>query len=275
MSMRRQAKRVTLPDGAKLHYVERGKGPALVLLHGGMGDMASWPAQLAEFGGRFRTIAYSRRYSHPNRNRLRVVADPAAADVADLREFLREVGVGRAHLVGTSWGALVALRFAIEAPAQVHSLVLSEPPVHAWLPEIAGGEAVYRHFVRDVWMPAANRFRAGRSLEAMRILAHAFGMKKGSVEANASSLRNAMAMKALVLAPHPFRKMDRAAVAGLRTPTLIVAGEHSDEVHALGTMQLTCMMGAATRAVIPSAGHRAPTENPAAFNREVAAFLER
>ena len=81
-------------------------------------------------------------------------------------------------------------------------------------------------------------------------------------------------MMSLVFAEEPFPKLDRVAVQGLAIPTLVTRGETSDVIHTLGAAELTRLLKRATTATIPGAGHRAPVENPEAFNRVVLGFLD-
>src|SRR5436309_10124611 len=129
-------KRIGLSDGATLHFIERGNGHPTVLLHGGIGDMQSWMPQVAAFSSCYRTISYSRRHSEPNDNPFTVASDPAAANANDLAELMGALDIHSAHLIGTSYGALIALTFALRWPSRVTSLTLSEPPMHGWLEEL-------------------------------------------------------------------------------------------------------------------------------------------
>jgi pimeloyl-ACP methyl ester carboxylesterase len=277
MKARPKAKQVTLSDGAELHYCERGAGDALILLHGGMGDMSSWVPQIEAFAAHFRTVSYSRRYSHPNRNSLRLVNEPAASDAKDLAEFMREVGIERAHLVGTSYGALIALSFALKWPARVLSLVLAEPPLHPWVKELPGKEVLHDRFMREVWNRAADLFRRRKSRQAMVILANVFGAgweAAGSIRAG-ETLRNVRAMKALLLSEHPFPRLEPRTVQELRLPILVVRGEASDQLHTSGAAELARLAEGCQTAVIAAAGHRASMENPESFNLVVLDFLRR
>ena len=66
-----------------------------------------------------------------------------AEQAADCLGLLRHLGIERAHVVGHSSGAVIALRLALDAPEIVHSLVLLEPalinvPSGALLTEVLG-----------------------------------------------------------------------------------------------------------------------------------------
>jgi non-heme chloroperoxidase len=269
------AKRIRLSDGATLHFIERGEGYPTILLHGGMDDMRSWSSQIDAFSCRYRTISYSRRHSEPNENPFTVPSDPAAANANDLAELMQALDIDSAHLIGTSYGALIALTFALRWPSRVTSLTLSEPPMHGWLEKLPDGTAVHDRFMREVWGRAAAEFKDGKSRQAMEILGEAFDTRAGMAEcaANGLPLRNARAMMALALSEEPFPRLDRTAVARLATPTLVVRGEASDLIHTIGATELTRLLKRVCTAVIPGAGHRVPTENPEAFNQVVLEFL--
>lgn len=111
--------------GVRLHYVDRGQGPPLVLLHGN-GSMI----QELEISGllrlasaHYRVIAFDRPgFGYSERPRGRIWN--ARAQAALLNDALRRLGVARYTVVGHSWGTQVALALALDHPAQVSSLVL-------------------------------------------------------------------------------------------------------------------------------------------------------
>jgi hypothetical protein len=53
-------------NGTTIHYFEHGKGEPLVFVHGTVGDLNGFRAQIEMFGKEFRVIAYSRRFHPPN-----------------------------------------------------------------------------------------------------------------------------------------------------------------------------------------------------------------
>jgi pimeloyl-ACP methyl ester carboxylesterase len=113
-------------DGVRLHYIERGEGPCLVLLHGNgtmIQDMTlSGVVDLA--AQKYRVIVFDRPgygYSERPCNRLWT----ARAQAALIHAALERLGVYRPIVLGHSWGAFVALALGIDFPADTRSLVLA------------------------------------------------------------------------------------------------------------------------------------------------------
>jgi pimeloyl-ACP methyl ester carboxylesterase len=112
-------------DGVRLHYVERGAGPALVLLHGNGAMIEDFAISgiLERLAQRYRVIAIDRPgFGHTTRPRPRIWTAPAQA--ALMHAALARLEVARAIVVGHSWGTLAALSLALDHPADVRSLVL-------------------------------------------------------------------------------------------------------------------------------------------------------
>jgi pimeloyl-ACP methyl ester carboxylesterase len=112
--------------GVRLHYLERGFGPSLVLLHG-LGSMLEDFALcgvLDEAARDFRVIAFDRPgYGYSERPRR--VAWTPLAQARLLRDALHQLGAARPLIVGHSWGCLVALAYALEYPHETRGVVLA------------------------------------------------------------------------------------------------------------------------------------------------------
>lgn len=146
-------------NGIELEFEERGSGEPVMLIHGSAVADAHLPlmAELAS-AGQWRMVRYHRRgyaaSTHPS-------APIAIADqAADCLRLMRHLGIGRAHVVGHSYGGAIALQLALDAPAVVHSLGLLEPALVNFVPE--GANLVPR------LAPAAESWRAGDKAEAVR-----------------------------------------------------------------------------------------------------------
>jgi non-heme chloroperoxidase len=110
---------VDVDDGGRIHVVERGQGPPLVLLHGIMLSSALWVHQLRDLADHHRVIAVDLRghgQSLPGSAGSGI--ERLAADVAQVLEAL---GVEEAVVVGHSMGGMVALQLAVDLPVAERS----------------------------------------------------------------------------------------------------------------------------------------------------------
>ena len=102
-------------DGARLHVVERGRGPAIVLVHGVALSAQCWNNQLADLSGEARVIAYDLRgHGESTLGRDALTLDRLALD---LGELINDRELGDAVLIGHSLGGMVALRMLAGLPA--------------------------------------------------------------------------------------------------------------------------------------------------------------
>ena len=265
-------------NGVDLHYIEQGRGEPLILLHGGQSDYRSWGPQMEAFSKSFRVISYSRRYNYPNDNPLTASYRSAYTDAEDLAALIRHLRLGRAHLVGTSAGALAALVLATQHPELVRSLVLAEPPVHHWAKDDPVGGALYKEFMATIWEPAAAAFKAEHDEGGMRILVDGFGgagkFDRLPAEARAVAMQNSRFFKAATSSADPFPDVPKENVRRLDMPVLIVTGENTVRLHKFVNEELARLLPKAKRVTIPEAGHGSARENPRAFNEAVARFLD-
>jgi 3-oxoadipate enol-lactonase len=105
-------------NGARLWYDEAGSGPAVLLLHGGLGDSGLWEPVVPFLAGRFRTI----------RTDLRFYGRSTGPNVPwswqdDAVAVLDELGIERAALVGLSLGGKLALDIALAHPDRLWAVV--------------------------------------------------------------------------------------------------------------------------------------------------------
>ena len=112
-------------DGVRLHYIERGTGPPLVLLHGNGAlyqEMAL--SGLVDLAARhYRVIVFDRPgYGYSERPRWRSWTPEAQARL--FRHAFDVLGIERPVVLGHSWGALVAVALGLDHPLAVKSLVL-------------------------------------------------------------------------------------------------------------------------------------------------------
>ena len=137
-------------NGADLHYVEQGTGPAVIFVHGGLDDYRACQPQIQAFSERYHTVAYSRRYNYTNARVAPRSDYSAMVDADDLAALIKKLRLGPARIVGVSYGAYVAPISCCEASGVGAFLVLSEPPLMRWLSELEGGGDLQRVYVQGL-----------------------------------------------------------------------------------------------------------------------------
>jgi pimeloyl-ACP methyl ester carboxylesterase len=112
-------------DGVRLHYVVRGEGPAVVLLHGNGVMLQDFEVSgvLGLAAKHHRVIAFDRPgFGYSDRPRTTMWTPAAQAQL--IAHALKMIGVERAVVVGHSWGTMVALAMALDHKDCVGGLVL-------------------------------------------------------------------------------------------------------------------------------------------------------
>jgi pimeloyl-ACP methyl ester carboxylesterase len=112
-------------DGVRLHYLEKGEGPPVVLLHGNVvtAEDFAYSGLLDLTAERHRVIAFDRPgMGYSDRPNGRLWTPGVQADL--LRRAFDRLGIERAVVLGHSLGAMVAAAFALDHPDAVRGLVL-------------------------------------------------------------------------------------------------------------------------------------------------------
>jgi pimeloyl-ACP methyl ester carboxylesterase len=261
-------------DGAELEYEVSGRGEPAVFIHGAFIADTFRPL-LAEpsLAGHYRLILYHRRgYAGSSR-----ASEPVsvAQQAADCRALLHHLGVERAHVVGHSYGGIVALQLALDAPSVAHSLALLEPGLmvgagaQGYRESLARGVERYREAGPEV---VVDEFLQGRwpgyRATLDRVLPGAFA--QAVADAVTWFERDASGQ----LGWH----FGEAEVRRIGQPTLSVLGGESDalgprfgETHRL----LLEWLPHAEGFVLPGATHFMQIENPRGVAEVLAAFWAR
>ena len=265
-------------DGITLHYVERGGGDAVVLVHGSLADYTYWldTNQVTPLAGRYRVIAYSRRYNYPNDNPPDR-RHSAIVEAADLLRLVDALHIDRVHLVGHSYGAYTALAFAVEHPDRVRTLVLAEPPIIAWLPDLPGGAELKTRFMTRVWEPLAKAFAEGGDGAGLDFTARWYfnvPMTDAPVQWQAAMKRNVREWRALADSPDAYPMIDYDKVRAFRAPTLVLTGSKSTgKQRVLIDDRLMELLPNAQRRVVDDASHEMFEDRPAQTHAIIAEFI--
>jgi epoxide hydrolase 4 len=113
----------------RLHYVEAGEGPLVVLLHGFPEFWFSWRFQIPALAAAgFRVVAPDMRGYNLSSRPAKVAAYDTDRLAADVRGLIRELGADRALLAGHDWGGAVAWITAMNHPEVVERLAILNVP---------------------------------------------------------------------------------------------------------------------------------------------------
>ena len=238
-----------IPVGSASLYVRAiGQGEPVIVLHGGPDfDHAYLLPDLDRFGDAFRLIYYDQRGRGRSAEHVRPQDVTLASDVEDVDRVRRHFGLEAPVLLGHSWGAVLALEYALRHPTRVSRLILMNPaPVSAGdlallrkshLERLGGDMDRQRAIVASTAYQegdpdtVAARYRIHfehalmrpehyeRLMAAMHAAFVAQG-KEGIVKARAVEdqlLRDTWAVAGYDLLP---------GLRGLRIPTLVIGGDH-------------------------------------------------
>ncbi len=198
--------------------------------------------------------------------------DPAAFGferlVADLGGFLDRLGIARCHLLGHSFGGMVALRFALAARERLASLVLvgtapfAPPGFSAEQFEKSGGIALARGMA-FLQARIEERARAGGPQRPADRAALRWADAYWPHHRHRFRSMDPLAYQALGLAM-VHQVPVTARLGELALPATVVCGVHDEEFLG-GADHLARALPDVVRIDVPDAGHHPHRENPAAF----------
>lgn len=269
-----------LVRGCSLVYRELGDGVPILFIHGTLAGMDTFRRQLLWFGQRARAIAYSRRFHPPSGPSG--AAGPYTLDdhAADLIALVRALRLTNPHLIGSSYGAYVAIRACLMEPALASSLVAAEPPMLRLLelaPEGRAALGVFRERGLDPAREALSRGDvdggAAHFFDGIRGERGAFGalsnLQRADLLRFGPELRMELASDFdLYMPPISLDEMK-----ALKVPTLLLSGEKSPRLFHIITDMLHTAIPASEMLSIPSADHSIHTSAPAAYSEAVWGFI--
>jgi proline iminopeptidase len=280
--------------GASIYVRSVGQGQPLIVLHGGPDfDISYLLPDLDRLQDRFRLIYYDQSGRGRSAEGVRPQDVSLSSDLDDLERLRRHFGLERMVLLGHSWGAVLALEYALRHPERVSRLVLMNPA-----PPSANDVAVLRKSYRE---------GLGADFERQRAIVEGAAYRAGDPEAVAARYRihfeHALyrsedyeklmaAMKAAFIRQGSAGILEARAIEGrlmddtwnvpgydltprlrrLRIPTLVVTGDH-DFIPVEVADHVARAIPGAKLLVIPNCGHFSYLEAPDEVHRALTAFV--
>lgn len=268
--------RFTTVDGVRMHYQEAGnpKAPPMILIHGFAASNLVWSKVFLELAAAgFRVIApdlpgYG--YSGKPRHLDYTIASQAKLVFG----FLKQLGIDRALLVGSSYGAAIAATLALDHSALVDKLVLvgavtNNKPTRYLLMRLFGSP-----IIGDILSPLVVGSRRLLRLRMKRVYdRHSWVLDERRVDARHLPLRTRGAHRAII---RTVRRWDAERVsreAHLITPaTLLLWGDTDREVPLRDGERLHEEIPSSRLVVFRECGHLPQEEYPEAFTKVVSEF---
>jgi 4,5:9,10-diseco-3-hydroxy-5,9,17-trioxoandrosta-1(10),2-diene-4-oate hydrolase len=265
----------------KLHHLDQGEGPAVVLLHGGgpgASGLSNFAPNVRAFAERFRTIVvdqpgFGKSDKPPVKGNYFTFAAVALAGLLD------EIGVERAHLVGNSLGGGTAVRFALNYPDRAGRLVLMGPgglSLNVFSPDPTEGVKRLAEFAAP---PGPSLEKMSAFLRTLvfdqRLITDELVRERYEAASDPEALTAMASMGASFFDPAYFEDgMLWREAHRLRQRVLLIWGRE-DRVNPVdGALVAMKMIRRAQLHVFGGCGHWAQLEKMEEFNRLAIAFLE-
>ncbi|MEO9469898.1 alpha/beta hydrolase [Parasphingorhabdus sp.] len=278
---------------SRLHYVEVGEGPLIILYHGFPSFWYSWFDQMEALKGSYRVVAVDALGSGLSAKPQEPEPYRIAALAAQLDDFSRHLGGDDKYvLAGHDWGSVLALSYAQAYPHRLHKVIgMSAPPLNVFLDFVSGNPEQQRRnqYMQDIRQTTLEQLRtsdAGKRVgqSSYQNLARRGDLTQGEVKlfhtalAEADTINSAMnwyranvpsfdAVTDSDLWPGPDHK--------IMVPALFIWGDE-DQIFLPELIDLIGEAGPDVKVVrLPGINHWTTMEQPERANQAIISFLDK
>jgi len=242
--------------GTRLHYLDRGRGPVALLVHGFPLNATMWLEQMALLSDVRRCVAVDLRGC----GRSDPPTEPALTmerHADDLAALIDVLDVEKVDLVGLSMGGYVALAFAELHPQQLRTLALVDTRSEA-----DTDEGRRRRDDTGQRLMTHGRFDLAERMEPQLVAARASPAVRRRIRSMIETTRYETILAALEgMKGRP----DRTPILGrIGVPTAVITGEHDVIAPPAAGRAMADAVAGAVYVEIAGAGHLAPLEAPGA-----------
>jgi 3-oxoadipate enol-lactonase len=254
---------------ARLHYEVAGEGPALLLLHAGVGDSRMWDDQFGVFAQHYNVIRYDLRGWGKS-----VVSPGVFSYHGDIAGLLNFLNIEKAYVIGLSFGGRVAIDFTLAHPEMVDALILGAPALGGY----EFSEEVQRFSTEEDDLLERGDLVAATELN-LRMWVDGPNRTPDQVDPDVRERVREMQSQAFTvstpedvegqeLTPPAITRLDELSV-----PMLIIVGDQDVADFLKIADILTAGIENAKKVIIPGVAHLPNMENPQEFNQIVLDFL--
>jgi pimeloyl-ACP methyl ester carboxylesterase len=260
-------------DGVTLSFVHTGTGEPVFCLHSSGGSGGQWKRLSAEISNRYHVLAPD-LHGHGGTSPWPYARPLRLSDEVALVEPLLTALPSPVHIIGHSYGAAVALKLALAAPARLRSLTLIEPVLFGLLdPEHDPADYLEVSRIAEGTVGAV---RAGQPAAAARLFID-YWSGAGAWAGLPDHARAVVERSIPAVARHWEAVLgDGMTLSDLPTfpvPTLLLAGDRGPRPARRVTELLAATLPEAVLGVIAGAGHMSPLTHSAAVNAAIVEHL--
>jgi proline iminopeptidase len=283
--------RIPVGNAAELYSREIGKGPAIIVLHGGPDfDQSYLLPEMDRLSDSFRLIYYDQRGRGRSANHVQPEDVTIASEIADMEKVRQYFHLDSVVLLGHSWGTVLALEYALRYPERVSRMILMNP---------APASADDYKELRNEWLE-----KRADDMERRRVVASSPAYKEGDPDAVVAYYR--IHFKSALVRTEDYEKIiarlkasftkegilkSRAVESRLMTetwsspefdllpklknlkiPTLVIYSDH-DFIPAETAVHITQAMPEARMVTLKDCGHFAYLECPVDVREQIDAFF--
>ena len=223
---------------SNLYYVEQGIGQPLIMLHGNEQNHTYFKRQIDYFSKKYRVIAIDTRGHGKSPRGREEFSIRSFAD--DLYEFMEEMNIDKAHILGFSDGGNIALYFVLNYPQKVDKLILSGANIYP-----SGLKKYFNMYVR---LGYTIMWGLSKISKSAKIHEEIFGLMIGQPDIKPSELNK------------------------IKTDTLVIVGTRDIVKQSHTELIASNIPGA--RIKIIRGSHCLARENPRDYNQAVEEFLK-
>lgn len=252
-------------NGIEINYEMTGAGEPLVLIHGFARDLTDWAKHLPVFAQHYRVITWDQRgfgqSDKPGEYSLKLFA-------GDLHLLLNALKIDRAFILGTSWGGMIAQKFALDYPEMVKALVITSSSSEVNEPAAknyeARAEVVEKGGIESLGTELGRRFVSAFPGSVDRLTQDILSRPQVDAQAYAGANRAIAELYHNPLTPE---------LKKITCPTLILGAGKDVVAGAGGSVIMHRNMPGSKLVMVQDCGHDIATERPDVFYPTILDFL--
>jgi len=262
-------------DGKKVHYVEAGNGPPIILIHGFLYHTVMWKKNIDALAEKFKVYAID-LWGWGYSERLKEKEYSFERYGKQIVGFMDALNIKKATLAGQSMGGGISVYVAAHYPERVDRLILVDPAVIPYPMTTIGkiyqfpfigefmnaipGDALMKNNIKTIWFYDKNKATEEYCKEVLQPLCI-----MGSYAGTMFILRNVL--------KEPYVEKGANLLAKMSIPILIIHGREDKAIPLDRSKKLNDLWKGSKLVIFDKAGHSPHEEYPEKFNKLAIGFL--